>query len=283
MFQIFRQLSTQSNPRSLATCQNVAKYTGLQKANKLILYYNDVFEVNLPDGHRFPMSKYRETRLMLQRDPSLSDRIEFRQSPFATLEELQYVHDVGYINRFLTGNMTEKEMRNVGFPYSQNLVHRTLSSAGGTVAALHSIYLEEARMAGNIAGGTHHAFRDWGEGFCVFNDIAVAAGVAMKQQGISKILVIDLDVHQGNGTAGIFEGEQSITTFDMNGAKNYPWRTRRKNTYDVLLNDGAGDEEYLSLLERWLPKLEAHDPELIIYQAGVDALEGDRFGRLKMS
>jgi len=180
-------------------------------------------------------------------------------------------------------------MRNVGFPWSEPLVGRTLASAGGTIAATRIVLGSRSggggpRFAANIAGGTHHAFRASGEGFCVFNDVALSAAVAMRDFGLDSILVLDLDVHQGNGTAGILEGDDRVVTFDMFGDKNYPYKTRMRNTYDIPLEDGTGDEEYLGLLSDWLPRLVAkHRPQLLIFQAGVDPLEGDSFGRLGIS
>ncbi|GIM14475.1 hypothetical protein Vretimale_17424 [Volvox reticuliferus] len=149
---------------------------------------------------------------------------------------------------------------------------------------MHVVMQQGEGIAGNIAGGTHHAFRDRGEGFCIFNDIAVAANVAMRDYGLDSILVVDLDVHQGNGTADIFGKDPRVTTFDMFGDRNYPWKTRRTNTYDIPLPDDMGDEDYLGLLRSWLPRLlRDHRPQLIIFQAGVDALKGDSFGRLGLS
>jgi len=200
------------------------------------------------------------------------------------MRDLLLVHDAEYINRFATGKLLPEEMRNVGFPWSLELVGRTFSSAGGTIQATRLLFEEGRLITANIAGGTHHAFHARGEGYCIFNDIAVAARVAMEDYGVQRVLVVDLDVHQGNGTAGIFESDPRVTTFDVFGDKNYPWKTRMRNTYDVPLPDGTGDEEYLSVLRQWLPRLmEQHQPQLLFFQAGVDALKGDSFGRLCLS
>ncbi|MEW5318395.1 MAG: hypothetical protein WDW38_009620 [Sanguina aurantia] len=180
--------------------------------------------------------------------------------------------------------MTADEMRNVGFPWSKELVGRTFASTGATVAATRLVLTHGCGIAANVAGGTHHAFRDRGEGFCVFNDIAVAATVALKEFQLTRILVLDLDVHQGNGTAAIFQDEPRVVTFDMHGAGNYPWRSRMTNTYDIGLADGCKDAEYLAVLSERLPLLHAtHQPQLIFFQAGVDPLEADSFGRLSLT
>eukprot|EP00798_Chlamydomonas_sp_ICE-L_P001717 gene1717-33124_t len=251
---------------------------------KLVCFSACHHVVPLPEGHRFPMLKYAATRENLATDGSLADKIDLRQGPVAQMRDLVLAHDEAYIKRFETGNMTEDEMRNVGFPYSKELVGRNFSSTGATVEATRLLFEEGRLMTANVAGGTHHAFKSRGEGFCVFNDIAVAAKVALRDFNLSSILVIDLDVHQGNGTAAIFEHEPRVTTFDVFGDKNYPWKTRMKNTYDVGLPDGTGDEEYLEMLRSWLPRLiETHKPQLVFFQAGVDALNGDSFGRLALT
>ncbi|GLI71158.1 hypothetical protein VaNZ11_016260 [Volvox africanus] len=250
----------------------------------LVTYYADHWRVPLPPGHRFPMEKYAATHGSLEADPSLEGLVQLRAAPPVAMEDVTLVHETAYVERFRSNHMTDPEMRNVGFPWSEQLVGRTFASCGGTVAAMHVVMQQREGIAGNIAGGTHHAFRDRGEGFCIFNDIAVAANVAMRDYGLDSILVVDLDVHQGNGTADIFEKDPRVITFDMFGDRNYPWKTRRKNTYDVPLPDDTGDEEYLVLLRSWLPRLlRNHRPQLIMFQAGVDALKGDSFGRLSLS
>lgn len=275
-----------------------------------VAYYADHWKVPLPDGHRFPMEKYAATHAALEADASLGQWhllspqqqqeqlaqgqqqrqqphlgwVDLRAASPVSWADVTAVHEEGYVERFRSNHMTESEMRNVGFPWSEQLVGRTFSSCGGTVAATHEVLGGGRAIAGNIAGGTHHAFRARGEGFCIFNDIAVAAHVAMREYGVDSILVLDLDVHQGNGTAALFEDDPRVTTFDMHGDKNYPWKTRMRNTYDIALPDNTGDEEYLGLLRSWLPRLlQQHRPQLIFFQAGVDALKGDSFGRLALS
>ncbi|KAG2488079.1 hypothetical protein HYH03_013382 [Edaphochlamys debaryana] len=262
----------------------------------LVAYYADHWVVPLPPGHRFPMLKYAATRAALAADPSLAadggagagggggPAVELRPAPPVAWADATLVHEPAYVERFRSNHMTEPEMRNVGFPWSEQLVGRTFASSGGTVQAMHLVMRQGRGIAGNIAGGTHHAFRDRGEGFCILNDIAIAASVAMRDYGLDSILVIDLDVHQGNGTAEIFQNDPRVTTFDIFGDRNYPWKSRRTNTYDLPLPDDTGDAEYLALLQSWLPRLmRDHRPQLVFFQAGVDALKGDSFGRLALS
>ncbi|KAK9906768.1 hypothetical protein WJX75_007622 [Coccomyxa subellipsoidea] len=230
------------------------------------------------------MSKYRLTRLALEQDASVRDLMEIREASQATEEDLALAHDSFYVRRFFEGHLSPKEMRSIGFPWSPGLVSRARASAGGTLAATRALLEWQLPFTANIAGGTHHAFADRGEGFCVFNDIAVSARMAMAEEGIERVLVIDLDVHQGNGTSAIFAGDERVTTFDVHGDKNYPWKTRSTSTYDVALPDATGDEEYLALLREWLPRLFAqHQPQLVFFQAGVDAMEKDSFGRLSLT
>ena len=218
-------------------------------------YYADWAEVMLPDGHRFPMEKYQATRMVLEEDKSLTDIMELVPSPKASLIDVLAVHEEGYVTRVLGCALTEKEGRAIGFPMmNPSQVTRSLASTGGTVAATHDVLRAgtTAKCAAQIAGGTHHAFRDKGEGFCVFNDIAVAATNAMRKfperfaGAEHPILVIDLDVHQGNGTAKIFEDDPRVITFSAHGAGNYPWKTRMRSDHDVDVPDGTGDLEYIA-------------------------------------
>ena len=186
----------------------------------------------------------------------------------------------------MSGTLTAAEQRAVGFPWSREHVQRSLASTGGTVAATRLVLEEGHRCAMQIAGGTHHAHRDSGEGFCVFNDIACGAHRALAEFGVRRVLVVDCDTHQGQGTAAIFEGDARVTPFSMHQAGGYPFQTRRRGAFDVELADGTGDEEYLSTLRSWLPRLFEQGggpPELVYFQAGVDALAGDSFGRLSLS
>jgi len=273
----------------------------------LTVYYADWARVILPDGHRFPMDKYAETRRALSEDASLRGKIHLKPSPKATLEEIISTHCPEYVRRVLTNTLSSDEIRKIGFPMGEQHSERSLASTGGTLACARDVlnmprgrpraacqiagacddasemYQRLTRRA--FAGGTHHAYRDRGEGFCVFNDIAVAINVVREEFRIEKsIVIIDVDVHQGNGSAKIFEDDDQVVTFSMHGEKNYPIKTREKSTHDVELPDDAGDDMYLGLLDEWLPRLfDDYDPALVFFQAGVDALREDSFGRLAMT
>ncbi|CAM9199061.1 unnamed protein product [Discosporangium mesarthrocarpum] len=301
------------NPSSLSRLSVRRNVNGLwcmasSTSQSLPLFYNDVYEVELPPTHRFPMEKYRMVREGLQRDLGWDRRdgaisesvdVSFHVSPLATLDDLLTTHDLSYVERYTRGLFTEKENRVVGFPWSLRGVNRTLSSVGGTVGAMHAVcrgtdvvrgrVRERCRggvmLAGHIAGGTHHAFRSRGEGFCVFSDIAVAANVALRDYRgtIKQVLVVDCDVHQGNGNACLFAGNPAVFTFSMHCKSNY-FSAVEKSDIDVEMEEGAGDKEYLATLEQWLPELmDRVRPDLIFYQAGVDPLIHDRLGRLKLT
>eukprot|EP00850_Spirogloea_muscicola_P002086 SM000008S22175 [mRNA] locus=s8:259330:261466:+ [translate_table: standard] len=243
----------------------------------VLAFYADHFVVPLPEGHRFPMDKYRATRTMLENDASLHGSLIVRPAPLVSVEELLVVHDLSYVERVLAGQLTEKEQRVTGFPWSLDLTLRNRASTGGTVASMHAVMLGLRRAAATLAGGTHHAFRGHGEGFCIFIDISVAAAIALSEYpdrcNISfPILVIDLDVHQGNGTAKNFEGDDRVITFSMHGANNYPWRTEMSSDYDVELSDNTDDDMYLKLLLHWLPLLfKQHQPSLVFSRQALIA------------
>ena len=206
---------------------------------------------------------------------------DFGVAEAATDEQILRVHDAGYLRRVVTGALDAAEMRAIGFPWSERMVERSRRSSGATLAAAR-VALTRGWGA-NLAGGTHHAFRDRGEGFCVFNDAAIAARAMQVEAGLSRIAVIDCDVHQGNGTASIFAGDASVFTFSIHGARNFPFR-KEASDLDIELADGTGDDEYLWHLERGLDEtLERADPQLAFYLAGADPYEGDRLGRLKLT
>ena len=248
------------------------------------LFYNDIYEVPLPAGHRFPMEKYRKVRTTLQSE--FIAGVSFIESPLATVDELATTHCRNYIQRFLTGEgMTAAEVRAVGFPWSVPGTKRALSSVGGTVAAMRAVLNGESRASGHIAGGTHHAFFDYGEGFCVFSDIAVAANLALVEYSarVRKIVIIDLDVHQGNGNAKLFEKQPAVFTFSMHCAANL-FSKKEVSDVDVEIEAGTGDAEYLKILNGWLPFLfDVVKPDLVFFQAGVDPFAGDRLGRLALT
>lgn len=243
------------------------------------LWYADHHDVELPTGHRFPMAKYGAVRRHLER--AALDAVFLAAAP-APPELVAGAHDERYVERFMTGALTPREMRRVGLPWSPQLVARTLSSVAGTVEATRHA-LGSARMAGNLAGGTHHAYRDRGEGFCVFNDIAVAVVAARREFAVDRVLVVDLDVHQGNGTAAIFAEDPDVLTLSLHGARNYPFRKERGDI-DVELPDGTGDDAYLAVLADHLGRAcRTHHPDLVMYQAGVDGLAEDSLGRLALT
>lgn len=247
------------------------------------VYYTDQFVLPLPPGHRFPMQKYRITReLVLESVPGL----ELIEPEAATDGQLALAHTPDYIHRVSIGNLSDAEQREIGFPWSPAMVERSRRSTGATIAACRSALCMGA--AANLAGGTHHAYAGKGSGFCVFNDAAVAARLMQAEWHLPdhrpmRVAIIDLDVHQGNGTAAILKDDPSIFTLSVHGEKNFPFRKEASNL-DIALPDGTGDKEYLQVLELALQHLfEVFTPDLIIYLAGADPHEGDRLGRLKLS
>ena len=208
-------------------------------------FWADWAEVPLPEGHRFPMDKYRTVRLQLESDPALAGRLELQRSPLAALEDVTRVHCPTYVDAVLHGKLTASEQRAVGFPWSREHVQRSLASTGGTVAATRLVLASggKLRCAMQVAGGTHHAHRDKGGGFCVFNDLACAASAALADGSVSRVLIIDLDVHRGDGSAAIFAGDPRVTTYSMHGYNNYGNRSGVPSDYDVDFPDGTGDEE----------------------------------------
>ena len=203
-----------------------------------------------------------------------------REAPLATRAEVLRVHTAEYAEGFLAGSLPANSMRRIGFPWSPGLVQRTLASAGSTLHAARTALA--TGLAGTLAGGTHHAFRGEGSGFCVFNDLAIAIEDLRAQHAVKRFAVVDLDVHQGDGTAAIFSAEPKVFTFSVHGKKNFPFR-KQQSTLDVELEDGAEDDEYLNEVERGLANVWRFRPEFILYQSGVDGLQSDRLGRLKLT
>ena len=245
-------------------------------------FYSDTFVLPLPEHHRFPMAKYRlvrerllDERVLSPADLCVPDAIGW--------DELRLVHDAAYVDAVATGTIAPEMQRRIGFPWSPMMVERSRRSVGATLAAARNVLGMTAGVSANLAGGTHHAFRDRGEGFCVFNDVAVAAAVLLRDAAIARAVVVDCDVHQGNGTAAIFRGEPAVFTFSLHGEKNFPFR-KEVSDLDVTFADGAGDDEYLAALAAHLPRvLDSHGPDIVFYLAGADPYEGDRLGRLKLS
>ncbi|EIM73419.1 histone deacetylase superfamily protein [Nitritalea halalkaliphila LW7] len=234
----------------------------------------------LPEGHRFPMEKYELLPEQLLYEGTLRPSNFF--SPEALADDwILKAHDPSYFNRLKGLSLSKSEIRRTGFPLSQQLVDREVHIMHGSVQA--ALYAKEFGIAMNIAGGTHHAFKDRGEGFCLLNDLAITAFYLLEKKLARKILIIDLDVHQGNGTAAIFAEVPEVFTFSMHGEANYPMH-KEKSDLDIGLKDKTDDATYLSLLRETLPRLiDAEEPDFLLYQCGVDVLASDKLGRLGMS
>jgi acetoin utilization deacetylase AcuC-like enzyme len=249
-------------------------------------FYSDRFVLPLPVGHRFPMIKYARVRERCLAEGVLRAD-ELAEPPAATWDELMLVHDPAYVAAARDGTLTALEVRRIGFPWSPEMIERSRRSSGATLMAARAA-LDEAAARGwgvavNLAGGTHHACPDHGEGFCVFNDAAVTIRALQAEGRIRRAAVIDCDVHQGNGTAAAFRADPDVFTFSIHGARNFPFRKER-SSLDVELPDGAADDVFLAALELHVPEILAEvRPELVIYLAGADPWHEDRFGRLGMS
>jgi acetoin utilization deacetylase AcuC-like enzyme len=242
--------------------------------------YAPLYKYELPEGHRFPMEKYELLPEQLVYEGTVSES-QFFHPDRLTIEELTLTHYKSYYDKLVEGNYTRKEERKIGFPVSANLIERGLHIARGTYQC--AIHAQTTGVSLNIAGGTHHAYPDRGEGFCVFNDISIASNLLLERGEAKKILIIDLDVHQGNGNAYIFRNEPRVFTFSMHGAKNYPLR-KEKSDLDIGLADKTEDSLYLGILEDVLPRLmDEVQPDMAFYQSGVDILETDKLGRLKVT
>jgi acetoin utilization deacetylase AcuC-like enzyme len=242
-------------------------------------FHSDRHSLALPPGHTFPASKYRKLRALVESWPEL----ESREAAAADDATLALAHDPAYVAAVANGSLGAAEQRAIGFPWSETMVERSRRSVGATIAAARAA-LDEG-VAANLAGGTHHASAARGSGYCVFNDVAVATRLLQSERPL-RVAVVDLDVHQGDGTASIFAGDASVFTLSMHGAKNFPFR-KAESDLDVALPDGCGDAEYLAALREALDvlvRVHADAPlGLAFYLAGADPHEGDRLGRLKLS
>ncbi|MEC5397138.1 histone deacetylase family protein [Uliginosibacterium sp. H1] len=244
------------------------------------LYYAEQFVLPLPAGHRFPMAKYRLLREALIHSKLFSDK-DFHVPPAATDTQIMRTHTAAYLQRAVDGALDPDEIRRIGFPWTPQMIERSRRSSGATIEAARSALRDGC--AANLAGGTHHAHADFGSGFCVFNDAAIAARAMQAEEGIGRVAIIDCDVHQGDGTAAILAGDASVFTFSMHGAKNFPFR-KQLSDLDIELPDGTEDVAYLAALEGGLDEVFSRSqPELVIYLAGADPFEGDRLGRLSLS
>lgn len=246
----------------------------------LKIAHSPLYAHSLPQGHRFPMEKYSLLPEQLIYEGTLTQE-NFFVPDFLEERWILNTHDVDYFNRLKNLELTRSEVRTIGFPLSAELVRREIQIATGSVQA--ACFALDHGIGMNIAGGTHHAFTNRGEGFCLLNDIAITANYLIENHLANRVLVVDLDVHQGNGTAQIFQGRKDVFTFSMHGAKNYPHR-KEKSHLDVPLADGIEDEVYLENLYFHLPNImDEFLPDFMIYQCGVDVLGTDQLGRLNLS
>ncbi|MDC0741241.1 histone deacetylase family protein [Polyangium mundeleinium] len=244
------------------------------------VFFCDHVEVPLPPGHRFPMAKYARLRERLL-SALLLDPTDLQPSTPASITDLARVHAPHYLEGLLSGTLDPRILRAIGFPWSDALVRRSRASVSGTLCAGRAA-LEDG-ISGNLAGGTHHAFADRGAGFCVFNDIAVACRTLLDAGDVRRVLVLDLDVHQGDGTASLFGNEPRVYTASIHGEKNFPFH-KQQSDLDLALPDQTGDDEYLAALEPFLARAFAEsNPDLVFFQGGVDALAADKLGRLGMT
>lgn len=240
------------------------------------LFFTDQYALTLPETHKFPARKYELVRQLLLKD----DDFSFELAPLIPPETIELAHDSDYVRGFIAGTLAPAVVRRIGLPWSDGLVKRAIASVGGTLAAAHDAL--ENGWGGTLGGGTHHAFRSEGAGFCVFNDIAAAIQFLRNAGRIRRAAVIDLDVHQGDGTAAIFRGESNVFTLSIHCERNFPFR-KQQSTLDVALQDGIEDAEYLAHLDAALPQVLAFQPEIIFYQSGVDGLATDVLGYLSLT
>ena len=245
------------------------------------IYYHSLYTDGIDPSSTFPRERYRLIKNELKSYQS-KGFINIAQSKKAKIDDIYRAHLKDYVDRFIGGQLSDKETREIGLkPWTQDIVKRTLLITGGSLQALEDIY-KGANIAANMAGGTHHAFEAKGSGFCIFNDLAICALKAIDHFLYKKILIIDLDVHQGDGTASILKGRNEIFTFSMHCEKNYPFKKENSN-YDVSLNEGLNDNQYLKILEESLLQIDSIKSDIIFFQAGVDTLSDDRYGKLNLT
>ncbi|HEY0049242.1 MAG TPA: histone deacetylase [Pyrinomonadaceae bacterium] len=243
------------------------------------IFYSPYYYADIGEGHVFPIKKFELVRDRLLGEGTLRKE-EISEPQPAAIDDVRLVHTEDYVTRLIEGELTAKEIRRLGLPWSKSLVRRSFLACSGTIsAARHAL---SNKVASNLAGGTHHAFPDRGEGFCVLNDVAVAIRVLQKEKLAAKFLIVDCDVHQGNGTAFIFQNSPEAFTFSMHGAKNYPLH-KEQSTLDLELPDGTGDAEFLEILHEALPRIFLHNPDIVFYLGGADPFEKDKLGRLKLT
>lgn len=243
--------------------------------------FHPIYQHPLPEGHRFPMIKYELLPQQLLLEGTAVNSDFFEPSRLCSDEDVLRVHDLQYLNDLKDLTLDKRAARKLGFPLSEQLINRELRIAQGTIEGCKHAFKHKIAM--NIAGGTHHAYTDHGEAFCLLNDQAIAARYLQEHGHAEKILIVDLDVHQGNGTAQIFQNDDSVFTFSMHGAGNYPFK-KEKSDLDISVPDGSGDDFYLNTLKNILPDLiQEQQPDFIFYLCGVDVLESDKLGRLSLT
>ena len=247
--------------------------------NSFRIFYSPFYYADIGENHVFPIKKFELVRNRLLKDGTLQT-CEIAEPQPVKIEDVLLVHTDDYITRLRNGTLTAREIRRLGLPWSKSLVRRSFLACSGTInAARHAL---KTGVASNLAGGTHHAFPDRGEGFCVLNDVAVAIRVLQKENLAQRFLIVDCDVHQGNGTAFIFKDEVDVFTFSMHGAKNYPL-FKENSTLDIELPDKLQDKEFLEILSEALPRIFLHNPDLVFYLGGADPFERDKLGRLGLT
>lgn len=243
------------------------------------VFYTPRYYADIGEGHVFPIRKFELVRDRLLVEGTLRPEDIVEPQP-ASVSDVLLVHTEDYITRLRAGSLTERELRRLGLPWSKALVRRSFLATGGTISAARFALTQ--KVGSNLAGGTHHAFPDRGEGFCVLNDVAVAIRVLRRDRLIERAAIVDCDVHQGNATATIFADDESVFTFSIHGAKNYPL-FKARSSLDVELPDKTSDSDYLNALSEHLPRVFAHRPDIIFYLGGADPFAGDKLGRLSLS
>ena len=251
-------------------------------SNHFPIYYHKIYSSGLDRAARFPVDRYQ----LLANNLTESDErnlISWQTPRLATRQEILLVHGMDYVDRFFNHQLSEKEIRRIGLrPWKKEIVERTLRLTGGALQAMEQVLIRGRTIAGNMAGGTHHAFREVGSGYCIFNDLAICAEQALVHAGVEKILILDLDVHQGDGTAKIFENDERVFTVSLHGKNNFPFR-KQVSDWDLEFENDTEDGEYLETLEDVLAKLARMQFDLIFFQAGVDGLSSDALGLLNLT
>lgn len=245
------------------------------------VFHSDKYDLPLPEGHRFPMDKYKKVRQGLIKQGLVQEN-QIKLAPFAGKEDVLLVHDEAYYQAIELGTLEARDQRKIGFPWSQTMLPRSRASVGGFLSAVENCLSNEYGVSGNLSGGTHHSFRDRGEGFCVFNDFAIAALKLVKERSFKNILILDLDVHHGNGNAEILAPFKEVFVVSMHGRSNYPFK-KPPSDIDIALEDNTNDETYLKKLAALLKELDHRPWDIILYQAGVDPLKEDKLGKLDLS